>query len=140
MRMQTTLEIKSLPDIQRFLEKFASRTRLGSGTALRMAHAAEETLLLLIEQEERDEAPHARRLRLTARADAGGAEMEFLSATGEGNIEDHMAVIGGHAAEEPGEQEFSLRLLRHLATSVQHQKYQDTDIVTVRVDPVRDSA
>ena len=60
--------------------------------------------------------------------------MEFLAAGGEGNIEDHMAVIGGHAAEEPGEQEFSLRLLRHLATSVQHQKYQDTDIVTVRVD------
>ena len=31
------------------------------------------------------------------------------------------------------EQEVSLRLLRHLASSVRHQQYHDTDIVTVRV-------
>ena len=46
-----------------------------------------------------------------------------------------MAVISAHAGEAPEEHEFSLRLLRHLATSVQHHKYEDTDIVTVRVDP-----
>ena len=68
-------------------------------------------------------------------ADSGGAELEFLAVGGEGNIEDHMAVIGAHAAEAPEEHEFSLRLLRHLATSVQHHKYEDIDIVTVRVDP-----
>lgn len=134
VRMQTTLDVQSLPKIQQFLEDFAGRKGLGSETALRLTHAAEETLLLLIEQSGDDETSPERRLRLTARAEGGGAEMEFLAAGGEGNIEDHMAVIGGHAAEEPGEQEFSLRLLRHLATSVQHQKYQDTDIVTVRVD------
>ena len=60
--------------------------------------------------------------------------MEFLAASGEGNIEDRMAVLGGRAAEEPGEHEISLRLLRHLATSVHHHKYQDADTVTVRVD------
>ena len=27
-----------------------------------------------------------------------------------------------------------LRLLRHLASSVHHQQYHDTDIVTIRVD------
>ena len=31
------------------------------------------------------------------------------------------------------EREVSLRLLRHLASSVHHQQYHDTDIVTVRV-------
>ena len=101
----------------------------------RLAHAAEETLLLLIGEAEDDRAPEKKRLRLTAKADAGAAEVEFLAAGGEGNIEDHLAVIGGHVAEEPGEHEFSLRLLRHLATSVQHHKYADTDVVTVRVDP-----
>ena len=135
VRMQTTLQVDSIPEIQRFLEDFAGHRGLGSEIAGRMTHAAEETLLLLIEQAEDDEVPGQRRLRLTARTDAGGAELEFLAASGEGNIEDRLAVIGGHVAEAPGEQEFSLRLLRHLASSVQHHKYADTDVVTVRVDP-----
>ena len=84
----------------------------------------------------RDEALGPRRLRVTARAESGGAELEFLAATGEGNIEDRMALVGGRAAEVPVEHDLSLRLLRHLATSVRHQKYHDTDIVSVRVDPV----
>ena len=36
--------------------------------------------------------------------------------------------------EIAAEHDFSLRLLRHLAASVRHQKYHDTDILTVRVD------
>ena len=32
------------------------------------------------------------------------------------------------------EREVSLRLLRHLASSVRHQQYHDTEIVTVRVE------
>ena len=135
MRMQTELEVASLPDIQRFLERFADRKRLGDDTADRLAHAAEETLLLLIGEEEGGDESRPRRLRLTARSDSGATELEFLASGAEGNIEDHLAVIGAHAAESPQEHEFSLRLLRHLATSVQHHKYEDTDVVTVRVDP-----
>ena len=43
--------------------------------------------------------------------------------------------MSGRPAEEAAEHEFSLRLLHHIATSVRHQKYHDTDIVSVRVDP-----
>ena len=68
VRMQTTLEVQSLPKIQQFLENFAGRKGLGGETALRLAHAAEETLLLLIEQGTDDETAAPRRLRLTARA------------------------------------------------------------------------
>ena len=32
----------------------------------------------------------------------------------------------------PNEAEMPLRLLRHYATSVRHQQYHDTDIVTFR--------
>ena len=134
MRMQTALEVESLSEIQQFLEGFARRRRLGDEMAGRLVHAGEETLLLLVGESD-DDAPQKRRLRLTARTEGGGAEVEFLAAGGEGDIEDHLAVIGGHAAEEPEEHEFSLRLLRHLATSVRHHKYEDTDVVTVTVDP-----
>ena len=33
------------------------------------------------------------------------------------------------------EREVSLRLLRHIASSVRHQQFHDTDIVTIRVKP-----
>ena len=106
--------------------------------AHRLAHAAEETLLLLIGETDGDGTSAAghRRVRLTARPESGGAELEFLAGGTEGNIEDHLAVVGTHAVDTAEEHEFSLRLLRHLATSVQHHKYEDIDVVTVRVDPV----
>ena len=134
-RMETKLDIAALPTIRKFLEGFASRSRMGDGITGRLTLAAEETLLVLLKQIEEDDVFGERRLRVTARAESGGAEIEFLAAAGEGNIEDRMAVIGGQAAEGSAEQEFSLRLLRHLATSVRHQKYHDADILSIRVDP-----
>ena len=104
VHMQTPLEVESLPAIQQFLKQFAGRKGLGSEVAGRPAHAAEETLLLLIEEAEDDQTPEKKRLRLTARADAGAAEVEFLAA------------------------------------SVQHHKYADTDVVTVRVAPTKPEA
>ncbi len=132
-RMETVLNVDAHPRIQKFLEGFASRAGLGDETAGRTFMAAEETLLVLLDQVTEDDDFGRRRLRVTARAEAGGVEMEFLAVAGEGNIEDRMAFLGG-GAEVPVERDFSLRLLRHLATSVRHQKYHDTDIVTVRVD------
>ncbi|MDE2982524.1 MAG: hypothetical protein OXU74_15145 [Gemmatimonadota bacterium] len=135
-RMETTLDIEAQPRIQEFLEDFAARTGLGEEMARRLSLAAEETLLIVLDQVAEDDRFGVRRLRVTARAEAGGAELEFLAAAGEGNIEDRMAFIGGSVTEVPVERDFSLRLLRHIATAVRHQKYHDTDIVTVRVDPV----
>ena len=42
-------------------------------------------------------------------------------------------MLDARGEETPVEQEVSLRLLRHLASSVRHQQYHDTDIVTVQV-------
>ena len=56
-----------------------------------------------------------------------------MAAVGEENLEDHIALLEDQA-ETPDEREFSLRLLRHFASSVRHQQYHNIDIVTVRVD------
>ena len=138
-RMRAPLALEALPRIQRFLEDFGRRGKLSEETAHRVALAAEETLLLLVSNTEGDAAedgapdPAPRRLLLTARRDGSSTELEFLAAGGEGNIEDHMAVIGTQMAPGPVSDEFSLRILRHLTASVQHHKYADTDVVTVRV-------
>ena len=60
--------------------------------------------------------------------------LEFIAATDAANLEDRMAVLGERAAAGLMEQEVSLRLLRHYASSVRHNQYHDTDVVTVRVE------
>ena len=76
-----------------------------------------------------------RRLQLSARRDGRAAELEFVAATDETNIEDRIAMLGDRVTGAGAEQEVSLRLLRHLASSVRHQQYHETDVVTVRVEP-----
>ena len=100
-RIETPLNAEAQPRIRRFLEDFASRAGMGEEMAGRLVLAAEETLLALLDQVEEDDALGRRRLRVTARADSGGVELEYLAAAGEGNIEDRLAFAGGRAAEIP---------------------------------------
>ena len=79
-------------------------------------------------------AARERRLQLSARNDGRAAELEFVAATDETNIEDRIAMLGDRVTGAGAEQEVSLRLLRHLASSVRHQQYHETDVVTVRVE------
>ena len=101
----------------------------------RLDAVGEEGLLTLLQ--DKSEAERAqRRLLLIAYEEDGGAHLEFIAATGEENLQDRIALLDGRTTGEliEIEQEVSLRLLRHLASSVRHQQYYDTDIVTVRVD------
>ena len=136
-RIQAPFEVASLPKIREFLQSFASRSGWGEAMAHRLDAAAEEAILTLLrhdeEEEETGETRSKRRLLLTAHKEAGGAVLEFIAAPGEENLEDRIAVIGEGSDDAP-EREVSLRLLRHLASSVHHQQYHDTDIVTIRVD------
>ena len=61
--------------------------------------------------------------------------LEFVAATEEANLEDQIALLGDRAVGGRVEQEVSLRLLRHYASSVRHNQYHDTDVITVRVEP-----
>ena len=135
-RIQVTFDVSSLPKIREFLAAFASRSGWDGAMSHRLDAAAEETLLTLLqhdEAEDREPAPR-RRLLVTAHKEAGGAVLEFIAAPGEANLQDRIALLGERAEEAPADRELSLRLLRHLASSVHHQQYHDTDIVTVRVD------
>ena len=69
---------------------------------------------------------------MTARSDGEDAELEFVAASAGGNVEDHLLLLSERPAQ-PAPHELSLRLLRHYASSVHHQQYHGTDIITVRV-------
>ncbi|MYF68539.1 MAG: hypothetical protein F4181_00505 [Proteobacteria bacterium] len=72
---------------------------------------------------------------VVAHKHSGEAILDFVAAPGTANLEDRIALLGEQAAATSIEREVSLRLLRHLASSVRHQQYHDTDIVTIRVTP-----
>ena len=149
-RFEADLDVSVLPRMREFLGAFAARSGWGEEMAGRLDAAGEETLLTLLAAEDRgdgvpepgDPAPGdgagkeraGRRLLLVAHKEGEGAVLEFVSAAGSENLQDRIALLGERSAGAPVEREVSLRLLRHVASSVHHQQYHDTDIVTVRVD------
>ncbi|MDE2728067.1 MAG: hypothetical protein OXI19_08585, partial [Gemmatimonadota bacterium] len=132
-RMESDFDLAALPKIRAFLEGFARRQGWDKGTADRLMAASEETLLALIPRDGEHSQP--RRLLLVAHREGESAVLELVAATGEGNLQDRIELLGDErAVETPEELEISLRLLRHYASSVHHQQYHDTDIVTLQVD------
>ncbi len=134
-RIEVEFDISSFREIQDFIGAFARRGGWDEAMAERLHAAGEETLLTLLDREADDEARGRRRLLLVARKEDKGAILEFVASKGEENLQDRIAFLGEADAVDANEREVSLRLLRHLASSVRHQQYHGMDIVTVRVEP-----
>ena len=147
-RLEVELNVSSLPAIDRFLQGLAVENGWNEASTQRLRSAGEEALLSLVQPDETgeelieslvlsDQPPKATpRLIIQARPDAGMVEMEFLAVIDEENLEDRLASLG-EEAEGSQEGQLSLRLLRHYASSVHHQKYHGLDIVTVQVNGTR---
>ena len=133
-RLRTDLDRSAGEDLQQFLAGFAARSGFGEPMAERLAAVGDEALLTLLSPEGATDRPGSRRLGVTARRRGAGATLEFVASTGSENVEDRMALLGDRVDEVSAEREVSLRLLRHLSSSVRHQQYHDTDVVTVQVD------
>ena len=138
-RIQTDFGVSALPQIMKFLQTFAARSGWGKAMTSRLEAASEETLLTLLDHRGEEENAK-RRLLLIARKEGGEAVLEFIATPGEGNVEDRIALLAEQTSSVAVEQEVSLRLLRHLASSVHHQQYHDTDIVTIQVDAPKGSS
>ena len=138
-RIEVALDLSVLAQIREFLGAFASRNGWGPEMVDRLDAASEETLLTLIGQDESQEKREQRRLLLKARKESGNAVLEFIAATGEENVQDRIGLLADRPEDVLVEREVSLRLLRHIASSVRHQQFHDTDIVTVHIE-VPDSA
>ncbi len=136
-RMEAALDVAALPALEEFLRGLATKAGWNEASTERLVLVGEETLSSMLSGDDDgtlEEGP--RRLVVTARTEGGGAELEFLSATEGENIEDRLAYMGETPEIQDG-REISFRLLRHYASSVQHQKYHGVDIVTVHVDGPR---
>ena len=143
MRFQSKLHIDSLAELTQFVRRFADSRRWNDSMKDRLSAVAEETLLTFapidFEAELEDLADEAegdgRQLVVLASSDGPVADLEFIGGGNEDNLEDRIRQMQDHEEETPIDTEISLRLLRRYASSVRHQQFRDTDIITVRVGP-----
>ena len=129
-RLQTSLDNDAIPKVEEFLRGYSKRAGWNPDSEDRLASAGEEALAVLMQSHEGEE-----RLSLTVTASATNntVEMEFVTSLEGENVEDYLATLSS-LPPAPNEREVSFRLLLYYATSVQHQKYHDVDIITVMVN------
>lgn len=130
-RLETTLQLSALKEIDEFLQSVASKMGWGAGATEKLRSAGEEALAVLSSAHS-DQTPDSTRLIIAARAENGDAELEFTTVSDETNIEDRLAYLEDEP-ETVDPSDISFRLLRHYASSVRHQKYQNVDILTIMV-------
>ncbi len=131
-RLRINLDEETLTKLGDFLRGFAKDAGWTDASVDRLVLVGEETLHSMTADDDDPELASGRRLVVTARSVSGNAELEFVSATEEDNLEDRLAYMGENP-EVPDDRDISFRLLRHLSSSVKHQKYHGVDIVTVSV-------
>ena len=129
-RLRVALDEETLPKVSGFLREFAMSAGWSASAAERLVLVGEETLSSMSSGEQ--DMPSGRRLVATARSVGREAEVEFIAAAGGENLEDRLAYLGD-SPDVTDEREISFRLLRHLSTSVSHQKYHGVEVVSVRV-------
>ncbi len=123
----------SLHQMREFLGKFAQKNQLNKQALERLDAVAEEALHTLSDID-RDPDRGDRLLFLSIQKEGNAAKLEVIAAANENNLEDRIALLGDHPEVVSLEKEVSLRMLRHLASSVHHQQYHDSDIITIKID------
>ena len=131
-RLDTEVSMSSLPEIDGFLRNVAAEARWDEASSDRLRSAGEETLASLLSVDGEDGDGAGKRLVVSARRADSSIELEFIATSEGDNLEDRLAYLGDQPEIED-DREISFRLLRHYASSVQHRKYHDVDIITVQV-------
>ena len=140
MRFRSKLDIDSLPELNEFIAKFASNRRWSDAMRDRLMAVAEETLLTLspldweMTLDQPEEPEEERTLVVVASSEGDVAELEFIGGEGGQNIEDRVRQLQDFDDERIIENELSLQLLQNYASSVSHQQFHGTDIITVSVE------
>ncbi len=130
--LETVLDGTAIGSVNEFLRRVAEGSGWNQSSTDRLLSAGEETVAILSNSSTDLNAENPPRLIITARPEEAEVELEFVTVSDDANIEDRLAYLG-EETETIDQSDIALRLLRHYASSVRHQKYHGVDIVTVRV-------
>ena len=131
-RIETTFDIDALPAIRSAIRDYARRYRWTEDIILRIEAAAEEALLILLSSKD-DKITELKHLHLVIQVESGVAVLEYVASSTKENIQDQLALLGTEVSEVTAEKEVSLRMLRHLTSSVRHERFHETEILVLRV-------
>ena len=132
-KLKVPLSNNSLHQMREFLGKFAQKNQLNKQALERLDAVAEEALHTLSDTD-RNPDRGDQVLFLSIQKEGNAAKLEFIAAVNENNLEDRISSLGDHPEVVSMEKEVSLRMLRYIASSVHHQQYHDSDIITIKVD------
>ncbi|MXX97446.1 MAG: hypothetical protein F4065_05500 [Rhodothermaceae bacterium] len=130
-RIQTSLSVDALPELQAFIRKFSKSHSWSSGFTIRVEGAVEEALLILCSQTDPDIKDGV--LQLMIKGESDRATLEFVAADSTENLQDRIALMGSDISSVNLERDISLRMLKHLTTSVRHERYHGTEIIVLEV-------
>lgn len=135
-RVRLQLEPACILSLQEFLRSFAERMLWSDEASNRLALVLEEVVTLLIENQSEGNTEATRSLSVTINTNGQTAELEFIASSGRENLSDRVFMLSP-IPETPSDQNLSLRIIRHLASTIRHQQYYDTDVVLVTVQGMR---
>lgn len=130
-RIQTGLSVEALPELQAFIRKFSKSHSWSSSFTIRVEGAVEEALLILCSQTDPDQKDGV--LQLIIKGESDRATLEFVAADSTENLQDRIALMGADISSVNLERDVSLRMLKHLTTSVRHERYHGTEIIVLEV-------
>ena len=103
-RLKTERTLENFTKAYNFLSDFAARAKRDRETTDRIRIAGEEMLATLSRPHDSDRPKAERHLLEVARNDGDAVNLEFAAATGDTNLEDRLALLGGR------ERDHALRL------------------------------
>ena len=133
-KLEVPFDRAALAGVRNFVLGFSEKYAWGQSLVARLDAVSEETLLTLLEEHETTQGEDPRRLLVGVTNEKERVTLEFIASSGEENVQDRIAMLADASTLESTERDLSLRLLRHLASSVRHQQYFGTDVITVHVD------
>ncbi len=131
IKFEGVLQPAIIAELERMLRAFADKHGWSASAANRLCLASEEVVLNLL-GDGQSEQPPARYLRFTLRDVEDAAEIEYIASLGEENLENELLLLSD-TPDDWHAHEMSLRILKSLASRVQHQKYYDIDIISLKV-------
>jgi NCS2 family nucleobase:cation symporter-2/xanthine permease XanP len=140
--LKTKLETSALPEIQQFVQEFATRMKWDSSLTNRLHLAVEETMLALLEirgvakAETSDSSSAAApasqaELHLELRSAGELAELDMAVASVDSNMEE--LIDAAKAEGTIAESQLPLRILASIAEKVQHFQFHGLDFISLSV-------
>ncbi|MCY4041538.1 MAG: purine/pyrimidine permease [Gammaproteobacteria bacterium] len=128
---QSALQPAVIAELEGLLRAFARKRGWCRRATDRLCLASEEVILNLLDDAQGEQAP-TRYLRFALRDVDDAAELEYIASLGEENLENQILLLSD-TPDDRHAHEVSLRILKSLASRVQHQKYYGIDIISLKV-------